>query len=279
MAGERTEETFHPIDIKEVISSKNPRLVKKLPSFVFRWLTKLLHLDELNQFISENCHLEPIEFLRKGIIFLGVEYEAFGIENIPKDRRFIAVSNHPLGGLDGVVLLKIINENTGTSKSLINDFLLAIKPLRKLSIPINKVGGQARNAIEEVEKLYQSTDNIVMFPAGLCSRKVDGEIVDLTWQKHFIQRAIKHQMDILPVHFDGRNTNRFYNLARIRKFLGIKFNFEMIFLADEMFKHKGKKFVVHIGEPISYTAFDKSKKHIEWAQYVKDIVYQLGKKS
>jgi putative hemolysin len=276
MVGEKTEESFHPIDIIEVVKEKSPNGYKRIPAFVYRWLTKILHLNEINEFLTTTHNLEPIPFLNEAVKFLGIDYEVHGKENIPKDRRFIAASNHPLGGLDGVILIKVLMEETGSSRALANDFIMAVKPLRKIFIPINKIGGQARNAVSEVDKLYNNNDNVVIFPAGLCSRKVNGEIVDLTWQKHFIQKSIKHKIDILPIHFFGTNSNRFYNLARIRKFLGIKFNIEMLFLVDEMFKQRGKKFTIHIGKPIPYTTFDKSKRHLQWASYVKSIIYKLG---
>lgn len=269
--------SFQAIDIKEVVRNKSQKLAHRVPAFVYRWLSKLLHLDEINDFTSKHYHLSAFDFVDEGIKFIGADYEVSGEENIPLNKRFICVSNHPLGGLDGLVLIKIIFAKTGTAHSLANDFIMAVEPLHPLFVPINKLGGQARGSIEAVEQLYQSNDNIVIFPAGLCSRKIRGKIEDLTWQKHFVQKAIKHQLDVLPVYFEGRNTNRFYNLARLRKFLGVKFNFEMMFLVDEMFKQRGKTFKIHIGTPISHKIFDKSKKQIEWAEYIKNIVYSLKK--
>lgn len=277
MEGEKQEDTFQPIDIKEVVRARNEKLAQKLPAFVFRWLNKILHLDEVNFFLQKHWDYEPVEFIDEAIKYLGIDYTVVGEDNIPTDQRFICVSNHPLGGLDGMLILKLIFEKTGTARNLSNDFLMNLKPLKPWFVPINKVGGQARGSLEAVEELYKSTDNIMIFPAGLCSRKVNGQIVDLEWQKHFIQKAVKHQIDILPVLFIGRNTNRFYNLANIRKFLGIKFNFEMIYLVDEMFSHKGKTFKLYIGKPIPYSTFNNSKRPLEWASIVKEKVYQLDK--
>jgi 1-acyl-sn-glycerol-3-phosphate acyltransferase len=277
MEGEKQEDTFQPIDIKEVVKARNAKLAARVPAFIYRWLTKILHIDEVNNFLEKHWDYQPVEFINEGIKFLGISYEVIGEENIPVEQRFICVSNHPLGGLDGMLILKLIYEKTGSARNLSNDFLMNVRPLSPWFVPINKIGGQARGSLEAVESLYQSTDNIMIFPAGLCSRKVKGKIVDLQWQKHFIQKAVKHQIDILPVQFIGRNSNRFYNLANIRKFLGIKFNFEMIFLVDEMFSHKGKTFQLHIGKPIPYSTFNNSKRPLEWANFVKEKVYQLNK--
>ena len=152
-----------------------------------------------------------------------------------------------------------------------NDFLLEIGPLRELFIPINKVGKQARNTAPLVEDLYNSEHQILIFPAGLCSRKINGKITDLNWNKHFIQKAIEYKRDIIPIHFEGRNSNFFYNLANLRKKLKIKFNVEMTFLADEMFRKKRRFYKVNIGKPIPYTYFDNSKKPLEWAKEIKNI--------
>jgi len=107
------------------------------------------------------------------------------------------------------------------------------------------------------------------------TRKINGKIIDLQWQKHFIQKAVQYKIDIIPFFFEGKNSNFFYNLAKVRKFLRIKLNIEMMYLADEMFKHRNKTFKIHFGRRIPYSTFDQSKKPIEWASEVKNIVYQL----
>ena len=114
-----------------------------------------------------------------------------------------------------------------------------------------------------------------MFPAGLCSRKINGVIRDLPWKKTFISKSVETHRDVVPIHFSGQNSNFFYNLANVCKALGIKFNIAMLFLVDEMYKNVHKSFDVHIGKPIPWETFDKSRTPAQWAQYVQDIVYQL----
>lgn len=277
MEGENQNEAFQPIDIVSIVSAKNPKLAKRIPGFVYRYLSRILHLKEINEFLSKSGHLQGIEFIDAGIKFLNIKFEQSGLENLPQEGKQIYVSNHPLGGLDGLLLLKYLIENRGKTRTIANDFLMAVTPLKDLFVAVNKVGSQARDTIQTVENLYTTSDQILIFPAGLCSRKVDGTIVDLEWQKHFIQKAIQYKIDVVPVYFEGRNSNFFYNLARIRKFLRIKFNIEMMYLSDEMFKHRNKTFKIFYGKPISYTTFDKSKTHKEWAKHVKDAVYKLPK--
>lgn len=275
MEGETNSSNFKPIDIREVVAARNEKVAKQLPRFIYRWLEKILHLKEINEFMMKSGHLEGVEFAKAIIEYTNISYTLSGLENVTEGKRFMFVSNHPLGGLDGVILLRILNESFGTTRVLVNDFLMNITSFGEWFVPINKIGGQARAALKKVEKLYESNDHVLMFPAGLCSRKIDGEIVDLEWQKHFIQKSTQHKLDVIPIFFEGRNSRKFYNLARFRKFFKIKFNIEMMYLVDELYKHKGKKFTVQFGKPIPYTTFDKSKKPIAWAQDVKETVYNL----
>lgn len=275
MEGDTINSNFKAIDIRDVVAERNAKVAKQLPTFIYRWLERILHVKEINSFMHQSGHLEGINFANAIIDYTNISFDVTGIENIPKDQRFMFVSNHPLGGLDGVILLKILNENIGNTRVLINDFLLAITPFGRWFVPVNKIGGQARSSIQVVEELYQSNDHVLIFPAGLCSRKIKGEIIDLEWQKHFIQKSKQHKLDVVPIYFSGKNSRKFYNLAKLRKLFRIKFNIEMMYLVDELYKHKNKKFSLHFGKPIPHTTFDRSKKPKAWANEVKDIVYDL----
>lgn len=268
-------ETFKPIVVEEIIASKSSKLASRIPKFVYNWLSKILHVKDLNKIMQDYGHLKDVEFISAALKYFNITYNIHGAENIPDNERIMFTSNHPLGGLDGIILLKVLNDKSGNTKCLVNDFLMNVTPLKHLFIPINKMGGQARDSISKIEELYQSDDNILIFPAGLCSRKNKGKIQDLKWNKHFIQKAIKHKLNITPIYFGGKNSNFFYNLANIRKLLGIKFNIEMMFLSDEMFKHRNKSFDIYFGKQISFTNFDKSKNHNEWAINVKQTTYNI----
>ena len=188
------------------------------------------------------------------------------------------VSNHPLGGEDGVALGKLIcHKYDSKMKYLVNDLLMNLKGLAPLCIPINKTGSQSRDFPRMVEAAFQSDNNVLMFPAGLCSRKQDdGTIRDLPWKKTFVTKSIEYKRDVIPVHFSGHNSDKFYNIARFCKKHKLKFNFAMLYLVDEMYKNVGKHFTVTFGEPIPWQTFtDKSKTHAQWAQWVQDKVYEL----
>lgn len=275
MEEENQQKSFQPIDIREVLKGRNPKVAGKIPGFIYNWLTRILHLKILNEFLVHYGNLKGVDFVNQTIKLLGINYEFKGLENLPEKGRFIFAGNHPLGGLDGLIMMKFVAEKFGTPNSLTNDFLMEITPLKDWFVPVNKIGNQTRESLKQVEEIYSSTNQILIFPAGLCSRKIKGRIVDLTWQKHFIQKAVQHKIDIIPFYFDGKNSNFFYNLAKIRKFFRIKLNIEMMYLVDEMFKHQHKTFKIYFGKSISYSTFDRTKKPIEWANEVKKITYQL----
>ncbi len=196
--------------------------------------------------------------------------------NLPQDGLYTFVSNHPLGGQDGVALGYVLGKHyEGKVKYLVNDLLMNLRGLAPLCIPINKTGKQAKDFPKMVEAGFQSDDQLIMFPAGLCSRRQNGVIRDLEWKKTFVVKSIQAKRDVIPVHFGGRNSDFFYNLANVCKALGIKFNIAMLYLADEMFKNRHKTFTVTFGKPIPWQTFDKSKTPAQWAEYVKDIVYKL----
>lgn len=266
---------FKPIDIKEVFATKSPGLAKVIPGFVYRYITNLLHLDFINDFLKRNGHLKGIAFVDQVVNEFNVKEELFGYDNIPESGRFIFASNHPLGGFDGMLLMKHVENKLGKLKFLSNDILMNIPNLNSMFVPVNKHGGHSREAAKLLSEAYNSDQQILVFPSGLASRKIKGKIMDLDWKKHFISKSIKHKRDVVPIFIDGRNSNRFYRIAKFRKFFRIKWNLEMFFLPDETMKHKNTELPIYFGKPIPYTTFDNSKTHKEWADWVKEKVYNL----
>lgn len=263
------------IDIKNVFYSKNPRLARLIPWFVYGYLKRIIHEDFINDFLSRHGAKQDLEFVEASIQEFGVTIEVTGTENLPQSGKFIFVSNHPLGGFDGIVIMKVISRHYKSFKFLVNDILMNIKNLNGLFIPINKHGKQGAESAKQIEETFLSDAQVLTFPAGLVSRKIKGQIVDLPWHKNFIVKAVQYQRDVIPIHMSGRNTGFFYRLANFRKFLGIKANIEMLYLADETYKHRNKHLVVKFGKPIPWQTFDKSKKPNEWAKWVKEKVYEL----
>jgi 1-acyl-sn-glycerol-3-phosphate acyltransferase len=263
------------IDVEKVLSSKNPALAKTIPGFIINYLKRIVHQEELNEFLKKWGHLRDSELIAAGLEHFEIKFRVYGSENIPKTGRYIFVSNHPLGGLDGLVFIYELSKHFHDIKFPVNDILTNIENLSGIFLPVNKHGAQAKDAARMIEEAYSSDSQILYFPAGLCSRKKRGIIKDLQWHKSFITKAIQHNRDIVPAFFSGRNSNFFYNLANVRKILGLKANIEMLYLADEMFKQKDKEILLVFGNPIPWETFDKTKSALEWADWVKSKTYNL----
>ena len=267
------------IDIDEIVRGKAGAKARFVPRFVLSWLKRIIHQDEVNEFILGEGDKQGMPWLDDCMDYLGTKLNVKGLENLPDDsdgRLFTFVSNHPLGGPDGVALGHLLGHRYGGRiKYLVNDLLMNLHGLAPFFVPINKTGKQSRNFPQLVEAVFNSPNHIIMFPAGLCSRRINGQIHDLPWQKTFITKSVETQRDIVPIRFNGRNSDFFYRIANVGKRLGLKFNIAMLYLVDELYKNRGKTFDVTIGKPIPYSTFDKSRKPQEWAAYVEDIVYKL----
>lgn len=272
---EKVEKT---IDIEKILQGKMGKKAKLVPRFVVSWLKHIIHEDEVNKFLWESRNLSGTEWLTECVRYLKMTLDIKGIENLPDKndgKLYTFVSNHPLGGQDGVTLGSIIGQHfDGRFRYLVNDLLLNLPGLKPVSIGINKTGKQSRDFPRMVEAAFQSDNHILMFPAGLNSRKINGEIHDLPWKKTFVSKSVEYQRDVVPIHFSGQNSKRFYRIAKFSdRFL--PFNLAMLFLVDEMYKNVGKTFEIRIGKPIPWQTFDKSKTPLEWAQYVENKVYEL----
>jgi putative hemolysin len=264
------------IDIAAILRQKAPKA--KIPKFLINYLRRIVHEEEFNVFFKENPELHNLDFIEAAFKYLHVTTSIEGIENLPpKGGKYIFASNHPLGGLDGTATGYLLGkEYDGKVRFFSNDLMMNLHPMRDMFVPVNKTGVQSKDHADLMQKLYESDNHLVTYPAGLCSRKVKGKIIDLEWKKNFISKAVQYERDVVPIYFEGRNSNFFYNLANLRKFLGIKLNIEMMYLADEMFKQRGSHFTIRIGKPIKWETFDKSKSQAEWAEWVKQIVYKMA---
>ena len=269
------------LDLDQVLKTKMGAKSKYVPRFVVSWLKRLIHQDELNDFIASAADKEGSDWLQACLDYLGMTIKVNGLENLPPNeegRFYTFVSNHPLGGIDGVAVGALVGKHYDDKfRYLVNDLLMYIPNLAPLCIPINKTGKNSRNFPAMVEAGFKGDNHIVMFPAGICSRRRKGEVHDLDWKKTFISKSVQTHRDIVPIHFSGQNSNFFYRLANFSDRYVKKFNIAMLFLSDEMFKNRGKTFEITIGKPMPWETFDKSKMPMEWAKIVEEKVYELPK--
>lgn len=267
---------FEQVDIKKVFFGKSPKVARWIPGFVFRYLKKITHEDLINELIRDYGHLKGHDFSAAMIERFNLTLDIKGEENIPKDGRYIFVSNHSLGGFDGHIIMYLVGNHFPSYKFLVNDLLMKLKNLHSVFIPVNKHGRQGADFTKILDEAFSSDTQILTFPAGLVSRKINGQIMDLEWHKSFINKAKQYKRDIIPIHMGGRNSNFFYRLANLRKKLGIKANIEMLYLIDESAKNANSTISVKFGKPISWQTFDTSKRPAAWAKWVKEKVYALN---
>ncbi len=266
------------IDVAGILKAKNERLARIIPSFLVNGLKRLVHQDEINEILDKFGDISGLAFVNESLRYLGIQYNVTGLDNLPDEGRFMFISNHPLGGLDSLILIDIIGKKYPNIKIVVNDLLMNVEPLKELFVPINKHGRQTQSYAKNIDDSYKSDSQILYFPAGLCSRLQKGKIEDLEWKKSYLNQAIKYNRDIVPIHFEGKNSNLFYRLANIRKAIGIKFNYEMLMLPREMFLQRNATFEVNIGSPVKIEEIAAKRDNNFWNDFFRKQCYSLKNK-
>lgn len=263
------------VDIEQIVRDRSPQFAKKIPRWVFRRAKRIIRQDEINSVLEKYGHLEGIAFIQAVLDEWGYDPQVKILGDIDPSKKYIFASNHPLGGLDGLILANEIEKRFGPVQIMVNDLLMHLEPIKSLFVPINKYGKQTSEYVRELDKMYASDAQVLLFPAGVCSRKTGGCVQDAKWKKNVITKAVQFQRDVVPVLFDATNTKRFYRVSSFRKAIGIKTNIEMVLLPGEMFRQPNKSMDIIFGEPIPFTTFSKEKRPDEWAQWLREQVYAL----
>lgn len=266
------------IDLEKVIAEKNPAVLKWMPGFVLNYLKNIIHEDEINDFLDLHKDKHDGEFCQAVVDFMNITIEVDGLEKIPTDERIVLVLNHPLGGMDAMILINALNGRRNDLKFIVNDILMNLTNMSGMFVGVNKIGGQKSGTREKIYELFESDDCVCIFPAGLVSRKVDGIVQDLEWKKSFVTNSKKFDRKVIPIHIEGHLSDFFYNLSNLRSKLGIKANIEMLYLSNEMFKQTGRHIKFIVGDPIDPAIlYNTAKTEHEVAQEIRGIVYELAK--
>ena len=266
------------LSVERVIDQKLGKRAHLVPKWLVSWLKKTIHQDEMNRYLTRVDGMTGIPWLKETVKYLDFHVTVEGEENLPPADKgpYTFVCNHPLGGPDGIAIgAELGSRYDGRLKYIVNDILMFIPGLKPLCIPVNVTGSQSRSMPRLIEQGFASDDNILMFPAGLCSRKIHGEIHDLPWRKTFITKSVQYKRDVVPMHFSGRNSDSFYRLASFCKAIHSPVNIAMLFLPDECYRNAHGHFTLKIGKPIPWQTFDKTHTPAEWARYVESICYSL----
>lgn len=272
MSKDRTE---YLIDINKVLG---PKLQKKLPRFAVNFLKRRIHQDQINDIIMNADPYHGVGFFDEALKYVGITYRIRGEENIDPQKRYLFVCNHPLGGPEALIIGSVFKRLYGEGfKVPVNHILANLKPLNEFFVPVKVYSSrQSRELGDQIADMFRSDSQVLVFPAGLCARKIKGKVTEMPWKKMFVTQARKYERDVVPMHISGFNSKRFFFFTKLSMFLKLKFNIGMLFLVDELFNKKGEEFVITIGKPLPYTTFDKSKTDIQWAAEVKDMVEKLS---
>lgn len=264
------------LDVNEMLG---PQLSRKLPGIVKWYLKRRIHQDQINDCILKAEHYKGAGFFDEALDYIGIRYRIRGEENISKERKYIFACNHPLGGPEALIIGSVFRKIYGGGfKVPANKLLTNMKPLAEFFTPVKvQSSSQGRDISERIAEMFRSDEQVLVFPAGLCARKIDGKITEMPWKKMFITQAKKYERDVVPVHISGYNSAKYQFFSWLSRTLGLKINIAMLFLVDELFNKAGEEFVITFGEPIPFEIFDKSKTDMQWAADVKNKVEKLSK--
>lgn len=266
--------TDYLLDLNKVLG---PKLSKKLPGFVKRFIARRLHVKEINDCVMHAEHYAGVGFFDEALKYVGITYRVRGDENIDLSKKYIYVCNHPLGGPEALIIGSIFRKIYGDGFTVpSNQILYNLKPLQEFFVPVSVGGKQGRDIAEKVASMFESGRQVLVFPAGLCAKSIKGVVTEMPWKKMFITQARKYQRDVVPVHISGHNSKWYFFLSWLSRTLKLKFNIGMLYLVDELFGQKGNEFVITFGKPISYESFDSSKTDLQWADEVRNIVKNLA---
>ena len=263
------------IDIASVIKQSDSKSLSGLPNFAVKIIERIIKQKRMNSILNKYADLEGPDFLQAMIKEFNLNLEIEGTENLPAKTKCFFVANHPFGIIDGLVLTHIVSGKYGTLKAIGNDVFMYIPHLRPLIAQVNVFGKNPKETVLELDKIYHSDTPITHFPAGEVSRRYNGKVEDTEWAKSFITKSVESHRDIVPFYFQGKNSALFNVLFLIRRFLGIKAYIELLLLPREMFKKRNKTIRVKIGSPIPYNTFSNTMKPYDWAQNIRNQVYQM----
>ena len=268
--------TDYLLNVEEVLG---PKLLKKLPRFAVNFFKRRIHQDEINDCIMKAEHYCGAGFFDEALKYVGITYKMRGIENLDMSKKYVFACNHPLGGPEALIIGSLFRQIYGDGfKVPSNQLLMNMKPLKEFFVPVNVISSkQSRDLGVKIAEMFSSDMQVLVFPAGLCARKIKGKVTEMPWKKMFVTQSRKYEKDIVPLHISGFNSRRFFFFSWLSRILKLKFNLGMIFLVDELFNKKGQEFVITIGKPISYTTLDKSKTDLEWAAEIKNKVEELSR--
>ena len=242
------------LDTKQVITARYPQVAnnKILNKPVTALFKHLLCEQEINEFQHEYPHLSGFDYVEQVLRYFDFSFRLKDQqkERIPSSGRVVIIANHPIGSLDGLALIKCIQDIRDDIKVVANEMLMAIEPLHEILLPVNNMQGNTpKHNLHNIHLHLQNEGAVIVFPAGEVSRLRPQGIRDTKWQTGFLRIAKRAQCPILPICIDAKNSALFYGVSMLYKPAATAL------LVKEMFNKKSKSMDVHIGEIIPYEGF------------------------
>ena len=266
------------VTAKEVAKAINVDKYGVLGTFSGWMLMKLLKISTLNKVYNRNRHLKDVAFLNGILDDLQIKFEIpeEDLKRLPKDGAYITISNHPLGGIDGVLLLKLMLEREPNFKIIANFLLHRIHPLKKYIMPVNPFENlkDAKSSVVGIKETFRHLSDgkpLGIFPAGEVSTYKDGKLmVDKPWEEGAIKVIRKAQVPVIPIYFHAKNSRLFYLLSKISG------TFRTAKLPSEVFSQKNRVIKVRVGKPISVTEQNEYKTLEEYSEFLRKKTYMLA---
>ena len=268
------------IDAKRILQETYPDFkFNKDNKWVINGLKKLIHEDDLNEFLFKNQHLRGFAFLDKLLTYFKFTYQVDNDSylNIPAQGRLLIVANHPIGTLDGLALVKLIRSVRPDVRVVVNRVLINMKPLESLFFPVNILSSDKKELKDTYKTMIDSLEKeeaIIIFPAGEVSRITPKGVRDGEWQSGFIKLAKKTKSPILPIHIKAKNSAFFYGISTIYKPLAT------MLLVNEMFNKRNQTIKFQVGSVVPYSEIsetDETNKQL--CKRFRKHVLNLGKKN
>ncbi len=241
-------------------------------------LMKILKISNLNAIYNRNKHLKDVEFLNAILDEFQIKFEIpeEDLKRLPKEGAYITISNHPLGGIDGILLLKLMLEREPNFKIIANFLLHRIDPMKPYIMPVNpfETHRDAKSSVIGIkETLRHLSDGkpLGMFPAGEVSTYIDGKlIVDRDWEEGAIKVIRKAQVPVVPIYFHAKNSRLFYLLSRVSD------TFRTAKLPSELLSQKDRVIKVRIGKPISVAEQNEHTDIKDYSRFLRKKTYMLA---
>ena len=266
------------VTAKEVAKAINTDKYGVFGTFSGWLLMKVLKISTLNQIYDRNKHLKELPFLNAILDEFQIKFEIpeEDFKRLPKDGAYITISNHPLGGIDGILLLKLMLEREPNFKIIANFLLHRIDPMKPYIMPVNpfenhKDAKSSVVGIKETLRHLRDGKPLGMFPAGEVSTYKDGKlVVDKAWEEGAIKVIRKAQVPVVPIYFHAKNSRLFYFLSKINDTL------RTAKLPSELLTQKDRIIKVRVGKPISVAEQNEYESIEDYTEFLRKKTYMLA---